>query len=313
MASWVKTEAIRGREADGDIRSGKAQERQSYRVYFDDVDARAADALAAPMIPVWGQQLTPYLLYVSNLRARQDPDDPTVFIVEVTYSTLEISQQTQKPPGATKWNVEISGTSVAVQEAVEKDRSGKLIVNVLNEPISPALTKVLYDEQIVVSYYCDNPDWSALDLCRGKVNDGAVTLTINATTVPDATDAATVATKRVFGSELLKLDSTSWNVVYDATGNKVVQMHLTFVYRADGWAEDVPAMSYFQLDGSGTYTPILMKDTPDGKSDDNNQVSHPYHISGAGHAIFTTSDDVHTDTFLIVEKTPFSILLREIP
>jgi hypothetical protein len=298
MATWVKTEPIQGRQAEEDVRKGTGQETQGYRVYFDGPDANAADAIYASGIPPKGSRLGSTNLYCAQRKAKVDPGDAAVFIVDVIFITPDFQQQ-EKPPESTKWNVQITGSSVAWQEEVERDKNKKIILNIVNESPSPKLVKVNYDEQINVSFTCDVPDWATIDGCRGKSNDTEIVLTIN-------------GSARAFAAKTLKLDSTSWALIYDAAGVLRVQFNLTFLYRVDTWTEKVPQISYNYINLiNGKVTPITA-DIVGGADGDKTPVNHPYYLDDNGQPLHTTGDAVVTYDADIVETTSFATLLTEI-
>src|SRR5262249_10161732 len=139
-------------------------------------------------------------------------------------------------------------------------RDGNPILNVNDEPIQPPLTRVEYDEQANVSFYTIAPDFPTMDLCRGKSNDATVTLTLTTliitvtdpSTDPPTTTTSTRTVTRTFAPETLKLDSTTWGLVYDSNGDRVVQVNLVFLYKKDTWVQNVPQISFYKQDENGT-------------------------------------------------------------
>jgi len=323
MATWIKTDPIRDRTAEEDFNGGTASEIQHYRVFFDGADANAADAVYAPGIPVKGQRLGTTACYVSRRSARQIDGESNVFIVEITYSTIPAQQQQKpepRPANATKWNIDVSGSSVAWQEEIHEDRDGKPITNVNSEPVQPALTCTETDEQINVSFNTVEPDFQSIDECRGKCNDAPITLTLTTYKVtipgdpnadPPTPDTYKTQTATItYPAESLKLDSTSWSQVYDGT-DKVMKMNLVFLYKSDGWVEHVPNMSYYKrvdAGGSDKLAPITEKDIG-GRTD--NPVSQAQYIGGNGE-LLKPGDKIYKLDFYTVYKTSFATLLSEI-
>jgi hypothetical protein len=183
MASWVSTSERRGRTFTEDVTSGTAEETHYFQVMFDAVNATGNDAAYASGIPLRGSRLGSSNLFASNYKIDQEKEDPRLFYVDVTYKTPQRNQQ-QSPPdgtGATdKFNVEISGASVPYEARIAVDTDGKQTLNAAGIPLDPPLTRVLYDEEIQVNYYVQQPEWTVLDTCRGKTNTSAVTMTITA-------------------------------------------------------------------------------------------------------------------------------------
>ncbi|MCL2646020.1 MAG: hypothetical protein FWD61_03325 [Phycisphaerales bacterium] len=322
MAKWLKTDPIRDRSAEEDVRSGTGRETQHYRVFFDGPDAYAANAVYSPGIPAPDERLGTTNLYVSNRSSRQDDNDPSVWIVEIVYSTYPDQQQKPKEPrpeGAKKWNIDLSATSVAYQEDVHQDRDGKAILNVNDEPVAQTRTET--DEQINVSFHTHKPDFEAIDLCLGKCNDAPITLTLTTYKVvtpgdeetPDTVEWQT--TTRTFAPETLKLDARSWNLVYD-DGDKVTKINLVFLYKKDTWASKIPNLSYFKQGPNGETDekgrkklfPITERDIG-GTTD--NPVNAPQYLDANG-KIIPPGSPIVTFTANMVPVTSFSTLLEEI-
>ena len=114
-----------------------------------------------------------------------------------------------------------------------------------------------------------------------------------------------------FAPETLKLDATSWNMVYD-NGDRVVRVNLTFLYKKDTWAVKVPNMSYYKRvdtgQGSDKLAPITERDIG-GNTD--HPVSQPQYIDANGE-IIRPGGQIHTLTVNIVKETSFSTLLSEV-
>src|SRR4051794_8406584 len=121
MATWIKTELIGQKNADFDVRSGTGSETWDYLVYYDAEDADANAAIIATGIPAKGSQLGTTGAYAAKFRVVQEPRDPRIFRVSVTYETPQINQQQPQPPGTTKWNIQVQGATVARQETIQAD------------------------------------------------------------------------------------------------------------------------------------------------------------------------------------------------
>ena len=289
-ANWIKTVALKGKTADADYRQGTAQEVHPYQVFFDAPDANAYQAILAQDIPAPNELLDATALRVANVKAKQNADDPSIFDVDVTYTPISPNQVQLKPPGATKWNVEISGNSISWQEEVHQDKNQAPIVNTNKEPINPPLQKTGRDERIQVSYFCTVPEWAIIDGCRGKSNDAAITLNIN-------------GQSRTFAVNTLKLDETAWGRVLDANGAFAVQISLIFLYRKDDWSEKIPNLSYYSKNSAGKLVPFV---------DANGQPNTvPTYLDEHGKPL-ADGASVYFLSFDIVETTSFSSLLSEL-
>lgn len=296
--AWVSTNLI-SISGEGDSASGSATETRVYQVKFDDTTATSVDARNASGVPAYGAQLGSYQLYVTSKDAEQDEKNRKYWSVRVTYKAPTGDNNIAiRPPGATKWAVQVSITSVPVQVPVTKDINGKIIANTLGEPIQPVLSRVIHDIQLNVTYTTDSPDIATIMACLEHVNADDHTIAIGGGTY-------------TIPAGSMKLDAWALNESYDSDGNKQCQVTLQFLLRnqvsasGDNWHEFVPNMSYYLDDGSGNLYPI---------TDGNNQpVNEPKYIASDGLAILETGDDVYLNEFVTVPSTSFTTLLSEIP
>jgi hypothetical protein len=290
--AWVSTNLV-SISGDGDASSGAATETRVYQVKFTDTTANSVDARNASGVPAYGAQLGTTNLYVTSKDAEQDAANRKYWLVRVVYKATNADTSVAiRPPGATKWAVQVNIASVPVQVPVTKDINGKIIANTLGEPIQPMLTKVIHDTQLNITYTTDSPDIGTILACLEHVNAGGHTIAIGGGTY-------------TIPAGSMKLDAWALNESYDSDGNKQCQVTLQFLLRED-FKERVPNVSYYLEDsGSGDLVPIL---------DGNNQpVAEPKYIAGDGLGVLETGDDVYLNEFVTVPSTSFATLLSEIP
>ncbi len=270
------------------------------RVIFDGTDVTLANVIFAAGLPVRG------VLYDANLypvtrEAKRDTEDERIWIVKIGFVNPKPNDKKDQPDGATKYNVQISGSSVPYEEETHVDKNGNIITNTNGEPFNPPLTKVRYDLQVNCSYFVLAPDWATIDGCVGKSNSAAVTLTINGST-------------RSFATNTLKLDSYTWSADVDSKQTKVVQIQLVLLYRVDTWQYKVPNKSFYKK-VSGELKPILYDDLGTTLTDGNplkgQPIAEPAYLSSAG-AVLAAGATAYLVPVDIIVTTSFASLLSEI-
>lgn len=228
------------RRGSGNISSGDSYEERKYKVYFaagttaDSIDARNASG-----VPLWGAKfvgsdgVTTYALYVQEKSAEKESGSDLIWIVTVTYRTLQAFVQQPRFDPMTdggKWNIQKSIVPYPYEIPIQKDRDGKVAVNVLGEPIKPPLTKVKCDFQINISYLTDSLAPDPIIACLEHVNDGSVSITIGGVVW-------------TFSTNTIVLQSAPIQETFDNDGNAIAQVSLQILYKIDGWTAKIPNLS----------------------------------------------------------------------
>ncbi len=235
-------EEIQSRKGGGNIMSGDSWEERTYVGRFTDTTANSIDARNGTGVPAFGAALGSYSLYVLEKQAEPDPGNQRVWRVRITYRTLNANMQQPYFNSASSthiWQVIKSISPYPVEIPVQKDRSGKVMVNCIGEPIKPSPTMVIYDEQINISFMTDLINRTQIDACKGKVNDSAIVLTIGGATAS-------------YAANTLLFSAPPIEEVYDQDGNKVAKVVYQLLYRKDTFTGLFPNLSFNYYGGSGT-------------------------------------------------------------
>ncbi len=239
------TEQMGSRSGNGSIGSGEASEVRIYKGEFTDNTANSVDARNGTGVPAYGSALGSYALYLMDKDAAPDPENQAVWIVKCTYRTLHAALlQPNFNVAMTNgyqhiWNVLKRSDPYPVEVPLQKDRYGKVMVNVIGEPIKPSPTTVIYDELISISFLTDLIDRTTIDSCKGKVNSATINITIGG------------ATANYLANTLL-FQAPPIEELYDQDGNKIAKVVYQLLYRKDTFTGMYPNLSFNKYGGSGT-------------------------------------------------------------
>lgn len=196
--------------------------------------------------------------WTAAVEARRMDSNPKWFEVTVTYrkATVEAGSfpKEQKPEEGGKWNMSILGRTMVYEEEVykAKNSSGVLveIANSAGQRFENGIMKQYFDQELVVRFDTDSPNWNAIRDTKGKVNDAEVTITIKGVT-------------RVCPQGTLRFINADWSLSFDqaTSANEAhVAMELTFAYRHEGWGiKKIDEGFYIRNTGttSGREKPLL--------------------------------------------------------
>ncbi len=246
------THEIKGsRRGAGNMSTGDGWMEAKYKVYFTDTSATSIDAYDATGVPLWGTQLGTTGAYLLEKSAQPDDNDQNIWIVTITYRTLQANQQQPRFNPTTdhgKWNIIKNVIPCPVEIPIQMDANGESIVNFLGEVPNPPLTRVQYDMQFNISFSTDSFDQTNIEACKGKTNSETVVLTVGG--VGWTSDPGSL----VFQCPPLQ-------EAYDNNGIRFCQTTYQLLYRSDGWVDRIPTISNEQnyTPGTGTITigPIL--------------------------------------------------------
>ncbi len=239
------TEQKGSRPGFGGIGTGEAWEERIYKGEFTDTSANSVDARNGTGVPAYGAQLGSYALYLMDKHAEADPNNQAVWIVKCTYRTLHaLTLQPNFNASASDgsqhvWNVLKRTDPYPIEVPIQKDRAGKVMVNVIGEPIKPSPTRVIYDELISISFLTDLIDRTTIDACKGKVNSATVNITIGG------------ATANYLANTLL-FQAPPIEELFDQNGSKIAKVVYQLLYRSDTFTGMYPNLSFNKYGGSGT-------------------------------------------------------------
>lgn len=138
-------------------------------------------------VPAHGEVLGWYDLVVRSKSASRKPDDPFVWIVDITYKTPD-PRKDDPPEYGKRWNFAVSGSGVRVEEEVssypdqrETDPEANYlqVKNSADDLIDPPPKRPYSWASLVVEYDTDVPDWDAMEAAKDCCNDGEITLLLN--------------------------------------------------------------------------------------------------------------------------------------
>jgi len=166
-----------------------------------------------------------------------------------------------KPAGTgVKWRCEVSEDTIVYSEPVNVDATGREIRIQTGEPVDPPLEKEYYDERHRFSFRTDTVDDTHIDLCRGNVNNAALTVVVK-------------GRSRTFATGTYKLMDATKSIVYEADGTASWQVTYVFGYRKDTWSRRIQAKSFRHL-SSGKLVPNT--------NDDGQVLETPQFLNAAG-------------------------------
>ncbi len=238
-------EVAGSRRGGGRLGSGESWEERVYQGEFTDSSANSVDARNGTGVPAFGAKLGSYNLYLLDKDADPDPKNQAIWLVKCTYRTLNANMQAPNFNVAMTngyqhiWNVIKRIDPYPVEVPIQKDRYGKVMVNVIGEPIKPSPTYVIYDELISISFMTDALDRASIDACKGKVNSATVNLTI-------AGQSAN------YLAETLLFQAPPIEEIYDIDGNLAAKAVYQLLYRKDTFTGKYPNLSFNKYGGSGT-------------------------------------------------------------
>ncbi len=295
------TEIVGSRKGGADYTTGDAHETRVYQVLFDNHDANSIDARNATGVPGDGDPLVSgsspgFALLALAKDAQPHPNDQTLWTVTVTFRVPKGSDQLPQPNATThKWNVIHSTTPYPVEVPVTQDLSGKLVANILGEPITPTPTRVLYDEQLNITFLTDQYDRTSIDACKGSVNGSSLIFTIGNSTVG-------------YAAGTLQFNGWPMQEQYDQNGDLIASQTYQFLYRSDGWIEKFPNISTGVLavggvlGAGGTNNDYTNVDGYDGAA------SEPHFLNASG-GIASTGTTITTSSFNFYQTASFLTLL----
>lgn len=237
--SGSAVEIVGSRGGSSNYESGFREGTAIFKVAFTDASAFAWEAENAVGIPLMGAQLGSTGLYVVEKSAKPDPNDQTIWMVEVKYRTLTTTEGRLQPnvnPTTSTWSVVKSIKSYPTEVPIQKDYNNKPVVNCLGEPMNPPVTAVAYDAQINISFVTTSTThYSAIQSTLGKVNSDTGTITIGS-------DALIISAGQLF------FQNYSDQEVYVQNGStgtqtRASQFDYEFLWRGGGWAEQRPNLS----------------------------------------------------------------------
>jgi hypothetical protein len=168
--------------------------------------------------------------------------------VTVTYSlpsAAGYSINEPKPAEGGKWNKRIQGRTLVWEEEVwtAKDADGVTvpIVNSAGQRFQRGVNKQYYDEEFILTFTTNAPNFSAIEACRGKVNDAEITITVRGVT-------------RTFAIGTLKLIDTEWEFNFNYANDPDspdVNMMYRFRYKPDGWDVRKVDEGFYVIDPEG--------------------------------------------------------------
>jgi hypothetical protein len=283
----------KGMTGDVDSVNGKESDVYRWQLILDSVPTDTDTVKNHPLIPTGDKGVKTR----NKVNVSPDPSSDKVWNIELSYENPNYTQPVQPQPDdePDRWNITIDVTSERYEVPRFVDLDGKPYRNVLHEVIEKKETKWI--QQIVITYNCLTPEWSSLDYCRGRCNDGPIPLNINGSV-------------RTHAIGTMLLDDYSVSGVVDANGVGIATIRNFFLYNPETWQEKYyPNISLYQwVLVSGVYkrVPIL---------DDNKQpVSIPQYLTALGVPIadgasLTTAD---MNLFHEVEEANFDLILGEI-
>jgi hypothetical protein len=216
----------------------------SYQVeYASATDATIIDASTADdgttAIPAKSATVTVsgFTYRVKTKDVERDADNPHVFTARVTISDAEDDQQSGGGSGGEKLNVDLQIDDEVSEEPVYTDRNDKPIVNTAGQPFSNQPTKRIFDERVTINFQTGLVDQHNIELCKGRVNKSAVTVSVRGYT-------------RTFAKgTLLMVGSPLRSRISDGTG--IFDVSYTFLWRADGWTRKIVHMGRMEKGGAG--------------------------------------------------------------
>ncbi len=259
-------ETANARKGGGNYATGERWYSTSYDVTFNglvtSIEAENATD-GSTSVPAWGN--TNGFLYL--LEKSADTISETAGLkwrVVCTWRTLQPNQMQPNILSGHIWSVNRSMNLVPVEVPRQIDNADHAIVNVLNEPIDPPVTEVIYDARIMISFLSDQSQQTTISDLAGKCNSDAVTIHIGPITYG-------------FVAWDLKFVNASVQEQKDADGNNILAYQYEIYWRNGGWQYEQRAnMSYNKASATGVnfMTPIL---------DVNNQaVSEPRCLNSSG-------------------------------
>jgi hypothetical protein len=245
--------------------SASAQgEVQRYLVETDDPNTSCTEARTADD----GQTAIPEqysglegTTWTADVTAKRMDQNPKWFEVLVTYSAPKGDFGKEiKPDDGKKWNRRISGRTVIWEEEVFKARPAfdpeaeeVTISNSAGQRFPNGVKQTYYDEEFIVDFYTDDPDWDAIDEARGRVNSVEIALTVK-------------GVSRIFPIGTLRFIDCHWSQTweYATTAEEPdIQMSYSFHYRPTGWQLRIVDEGHNAFDDSttsatvGAFTPIV--------------------------------------------------------
>lgn len=201
------------------------REVQQWQVTFDGITSPRA-ALTASIeggaaIPAWGTEHDDdSSMFVTSKTAAREDGARNIFRVVVTYAVPQIGWGEAKPEGENvKWNKRVSVSGVETVEGTNFDTEGDPIRNSFGDVYSSDIPGVIYDQAITVSFNTDTPNVTAIEACRGKVNDAEVTIALEGYT-------------QTFPAGTLRLGNATADAEISPTGETSWAVTLPFVYRS---------------------------------------------------------------------------------
>lgn len=239
------------RAGSGNVEANTREAKAVYLVKFTDATAYSWEAENATGVPVWGAQLGTTGMYVVEKRGTPHPDNQKIWQVEVTYRNLKQTEGVIQPnpnPTQSTWSIVKSIGDYPSEVPVQKDATGKVVANVLGEPMNPPLTQVQHDAQIQINFVTTATSHGYYtSLALECVNSDAGTITIGANNY--VFGVGTLYFKNWADKEVFVQNGTSSNV-------RASQFTYDFLWRADGWHEKRPNLSLMMAPNgtSGTLT-----------------------------------------------------------
>jgi hypothetical protein len=156
----------------------------------------------------------------------QCPDEnaPLHWWVDCTYSVPPAAQfDIELPPVGSngKWDITLACSGIETTEPSDFDIDGKIIQSSSREVVDPGVSRVIYDEQILIGFKTRTLNGPLIAAVRGSVNSGSVTLNM-----------PRYGYARTFPAKTLKLGNIAYTTELDANGLNFFQVTLPLMFRS---------------------------------------------------------------------------------
>jgi hypothetical protein len=295
-------------------RGNATEEVHKYLVKTDDKQTTAFQARTASFgdvsIPAEGSIL-PGTAMTAHVEAERLTENPLYWAVTVTYSLPSsngFAVNETKPAEGGKWNKSIRGRTLVWEEEIytAKNADGEVVTiqNSAGQRFLTGINKQYYDEEFIVNFTTDAPNWSAIQACRGNVNDAEISLTVRGVT-------------RTFAIGTLSLMHVEWEYNFNYTNDPDapdLNFEYSFQYKPDGWAVRKVDEGYYVIDPEGEEV-----EGPDEyqlplKAIVDQRTKHDIQLAAflKDGSLLPAGEDVQLISYFIREKVSFADLLEGI-
>ena len=279
--------AISGQARIG-VGAATVEARAVWHVMFDGPGSDAYQAMNAT--PEFGATQGNLVLLGKDFEL--NPEDECAWKITCIYNIPQPGQQAAPAEldeeNGSRWAIEFTINPWTVEEEVQKNIAGKMILNKAHDPIAGIMVERNWEE-LSVSFTTNLVDWIGIDACfgslgRGCVNSEDVTLTIN-------------GQERVFLEGTLRFMNYSLQATLDPSGAIYTRMTYRLKWKPEGWVRKLANKGLNTLvEVVGEPVPAPIRDS------EGNIVTTPQYLTADGTGVLAVGTDVNTIDVELLEE-----------